>query len=159
MGDPAVPITPAEVLVTKAYESNSIEEVDSLVKRAIRGICLFGRLLSIQIVQGKYGKKRYEVKYEFKNLGKRNLEEFDKENLIVQQGIGLEDDRTVPNELFYESRNNLVQVEVYAASVDVIALPAVIKRYHCGDLFSANECLQEALLQTRLSSVYISIKG
>jgi len=153
MSKSATPTTSAEAMVVKTYESNSIEEVNSLVKQTIRSICLSGRLLAIRIVQGK-GKKRYEVKCVFDNVGRRTIEEFDKEVLIAQQGIGLEDYRIAPNELLYVNREGRLQVEVLVASVGVIAMPVVIKRYYCDGLFSVNDSLQETLLQIRLSSAY-----
>ena len=39
-----------------------------------------------------------------------------------------EDYQAVPSELLYEHREGAPQVEVLGASVEVIALPAVIKR-------------------------------
>ena len=153
MGDPAVHI-PADARVVKVYESNSIEEVSSLVKQAFHSICFSGRLLAIHIVQGKSGQKKYEVICVFDNPERRNFEEFDKENLIAQQRIGLEDYPAAPNKPLYERRDDLIQVEVLAASVGVITLPAVIKRFYCKGLFYVNECIQEALVQTRLSSAY-----
>ena len=69
---PAVTTAPPEAFVVKAYESDSIEEVDSLIKQTIHCVCLSGRLLTIQVVQGKYGKKRYAVKCVLENL-KKNL--------------------------------------------------------------------------------------
>ena len=67
MSESAVPTTSAEALVVKAYESNSKEEVSNLVKQTIRSICRSGRLLAIQIAQGKCGKKRFEVKCVLEN--------------------------------------------------------------------------------------------
>ena len=90
----------------------------------------------------------------FENSERRHLEEFDAETLIAQQEIRSEEYQIALNKLFYASRNSLTQVELFAASAGVIALSAVIKRYHCNGLSSVNECLQEVLLQTKLSSAY-----
>jgi len=151
MGDPAVPTTPAEARIVKVYESDSIEEVDSLVKQAIRSICLSGCLQAIQIARVL---KKYEVKFVFDNPGRRNIEEFDKENFILQQRLGPEDYQGTINERLYTNKDVMPRVKVLAASVGVISLPAVIKRYYCAYPSSVNKCLKEVLLQTRLASFY-----
>jgi len=149
MGDSAVYATPVDALVVKAYEKDSIEEVSSLIKQTIRSVCLSRCLQAIQIARVK---KKYEVKCVFENPGRMNLEEF--ENLIAPQIFGLDDSQATPNKRLYENRAGYIQVEVYAASIGVIPRPVVVKRYYCIDISSVNKCIQEVLLQTRLSSAY-----
>lgn len=143
-------------LLLKAYDHLSLEEVDSLLKSAIRMHRSSGRvagpLLAVQVGRCRAA-QGYDVEWVFANTRGRDIQEFATDSVLSGLKVGLEEYELVQKPPIYENKANIVKVEIVEATIGLPPRPVVIKLYH-SDFANIERILQEALLQVKAASAF-----
>lgn len=145
------PKSASKARVKNLIQVKSLDEVVSEVKSAIwKTYSSPEHLLQAKVSPNLDVKGEYAIELVFDTARQEDLQE----NKHITQQVWLEKYELASTVPIYQNKDNYMQVEVLEASVQGLALPAVMKLYYCRGFSYLNKILQEALLQVRLASAY-----
>lgn len=148
------PEGPSKTRKVKAIRLKSLGQVEKEVKAAIwRPFGSSGTLLDVNVSLNPHAEDKYIVKLMFETLGQVSPLETEEKDKVQQ--VWLEEYESTPATYpLYQNSERIMAVKVQKASVQGLALPAVMKLYYCRGCSDLNDVIREAFLQVRVASVY-----